>query len=92
MKQVTLLHIDLTNKETVVAKFKKLNEAESCRDLMQAKCSDQSTCWYYVEFYNKATKTNIRRGADSFASQVHYMEKTIKQNILLHLSGDQYAW
>ena len=50
MKQITLLHIDITNKETVVAKFKQLNEAASCRDFLQAKCADQSNCWYYIEF------------------------------------------
>jgi len=74
-----IIFIDKTGKETVVATFKTINEAACCRDLLQAKCSDQDTCWYYTEF------KGIRDGADTFSKQVHFLAPSVQQNIRLHL-------
>jgi len=75
-----LIHIDKVGNETVVATFKTLNEAACCRDLLQAKCADQDTCYYYTELKGR------RSGADSFSRQIQYLNKDVQQNIRIYLS------
>ena len=91
MKAIKLLHIGKDNKETKVATFYNFNEAAQCRDLLQAKCSDQDTCYYYIEYYNKSTKTISRQGADIFYRQVKFMHASVQHNIKLLLTYDFLA-
>ncbi len=86
MKAIQLLHIGKDNKETKVATFYNLNEAAQCRYLLQAKCSDQDACYYYIEYYNKSTKTTSRQGADMFSRQVQFMHPSVQHNIKLMLT------
>jgi len=81
----TLFHINhITQEETKVATFSKRNEAADCRDLMQAKCTDQNNANYFIRFKEKGQYT--RAFAGSFAKQVTFMDKSVQQNIRLMLS------
>jgi hypothetical protein len=86
MKSVKLLFIDKAGNETLVATFKNVNEAMQCRDLLQAKCSDQNISYYSIDYYDKVKKCLLRKPADSFAKQVLYMEESVRQNIRIMLS------
>jgi hypothetical protein len=78
-----IVYIDKVGNETIVATFNTINEASVCRDLLQAKCSDQENCYYYVDA--KINGQLTRRGADTFAKQVLYLAKEVQQNIRLML-------
>jgi len=82
---VQLFHINhVTQVETKVATFKNKNEAADCRDLMQAKCTDQNNAHYFIRFKEKGQYT--RQFAGSFTKQVAFMDKSVQQNIRLMLS------
>jgi len=86
MKKVKLIFIDLNNKETLVATFVNIYEARQCRDLLQVMQSDQDNAYYYIEYYNKDTKTISRQGPDSFHRLIFSMNKEIQRQIKLYLS------
>lgn len=85
-KSIKLIHISNTQCETLVATFYNLYEATQCRDLLQAKCEDQDNSYYFIEYYNRKTKTTSRQSADTFSKQVLFMHKDIQKNIRMMLS------
>jgi hypothetical protein len=85
MPNVKLIHINQFNqKETLIATFKNKNEAAMCRDLLQAKLSEQDVSQYSIDFKEKGI--NYRQSSETFAKQVLYMAESVKQNIRLFLA------